>query len=317
MKTFHSLSEIYDNILLSEAEKQTLSNPTNDEVGKLPDELFGEKPKTASKNSGPAGVKHIEKPVAGPSHKITGGSTSTPTASKGGFEGSAPAKDPEAPEHEEMEEEEVVPENEEEKKESTKKKNPTKESFTMSAFENLFKKTLLGEADGELPTEDTETSEGSEGADQEDIEAEDIDSEETEDEEESDLLADLKDLQDKIGSIIDKLASGAEDNEAMEGEEDSSYTEDDFDGEFGSEEDEEGEVKTEGLHTPKALSVSKGKALSNKKGNKVGRLKAKGGKAHSGSVKNDPAPKAMADKKSQLQKGNHVNSKIKKGEFFQ
>jgi hypothetical protein len=54
----------------------------------------------------------------------------------------------------------------------------------------------------------------------------------------------------------------------------------------------------------------------NKK-NKVGRLTAKGGKANGGSVKNEPKPKALGDKKAALQKGKpEVKSTVKKGDFI-
>ena len=101
----------------------------------------------------------------------------------------------------------------------------------------------------------------------------------------------------------------------MGGEE---YSEDDFDQEFGEGEEEmEGEEPMgESLERPKPLNNSKGKALMSKK-NKVGRLSAKGGKAHGGHLKNEPNPKALGDKKKALQKGKpEVKSTVKKGDFI-
>lgn len=330
MKTLRSLSELYEHIIIKEAEKQPLSNPSNDEVGKLPDDLFSEKPKMATTDSGPNGVKNIDKPVAGPSHKITNGSTSKPTMPKsgsskgGGFKGSAPAKDVEPEEHEEMEGEDVVPKNEEESKEhkNKEKKTPTKESFTMSAFENLFKKTLLGEAgEGEPETENTEETEDIEdmSGDASDDSEEIMDEAPDAEPEQEDLLSDIQNLKKQLEDIISKLTAGAESSDD-EMSDDDSYTEDDFDNEFNpeGEEEDEDEVKTEALHTPKTLSPSKGKGLTSKSNQVGGKLKkGKGGKAHSGKFRNEPDLKPAPKNTNGLQKSGHVKSSLNKGgEFF-
>ena len=71
----------------------------------------------------------------------------------------------------------------------------------------------------------------------------------------------------------------------------------------------------ESMDGPKPLGDKK-KVLQNKK-NKVGKLSAKGGKAHTGNLKSQPSPSALGDKKKQLQsKSNQVRSSLKKGEFI-
>ena len=299
------LSDLYEQILLNEAEKHALQNPSQDEVGnvKAKADLFGSKPKPVE---GPdkANVKQ------GPSYKETTGSDSKPKAEKTSMPNSAAAKSPKPTEKKEMKGTNVNPksnseENEEdEEKEETKKSKVKEESFAMSSFETLFKNTLQEEM---MPEDDFASTE--ETGD-EDLNIED---EETETEDEGDLLSDLKDLQDKLTSILAKL----EDSAGEDTEESEDYSEEDFDAEFDEEdtEDTENPVK-ESVDKPKVLNTSKGKTLMSKK-NKVGKVNPKGGKAHTGKVTDSPQPKALGDRKGSLQKGRpEVKSSIKKGDFI-
>lgn len=316
MKTLKSLTELYDHIVLNEAsksetaitDKTNLSKPSEMEVGDLKtnQEFFGEKPKAVEGAEKAKGMKELK-------YKMDNGSTSKPTngsfdKSKGGFKGEAPAKDTEAEEPEETEEkEDVFPER--------IKKQKHEESYTMSAFENLLRKTLAEDLEEET-AEDTsmEDTADSEDLGTEEMDEEGVDEEGMEEDEEGDLLSDLKDLQDKVADIISKLEGAAEENEEGESEE-GEYTEDDFDSEFGEEGEEEAAPFKESVKA-KSLSPSTGKKLMSKGSNKVGRLKAHGGKAHGGSLKNEPKPKALGDKKGTLQKGIEAKSSVKKGEFF-
>ena len=297
----NQLSDIYEQILLNEAEKHNLQNPSSDEVGNLKpkQELFGSKPKA---------VEGAEKAKLqkGPAYQETTGTASAPKAEKSSMPNSAPAKETKAEEGEEMEDTEVDPTKDEEEKEE--KKEVKKESFTMSAFETLFKKTLTEEIDEVPAAPEME-------ADEElDLDMEDEATEEEMEEEEGDLVSDLRELQDKLTAILAKLEDVAEDESQEEGDE--AYTEEEFDDEFSDEEGEEESPMKESIDKPKPLNSSKGKALMSKK-NKVGRLSAKGGKAHGGSIKNEPKPKALGDKKAALQKGKpEVKSTVKKGEFI-
>lgn len=296
------LSDIYEQILLNEAEKSNLQNPSSDEVGNLKSkqDLFGSKPK-------PVEGAEKAKLQKGPAYQETTGSASAPKASSSSMPKSAPAKEPKVEEGEEMEDTEVDPTKEEKGKE--KKKTVTGESFTMSAFETLFKKTLNEEMEEEMaPAADMS------GDEDLDLDTEDHEGHEEEmEEEEGDLISDLRELQDKLSSILDKLEDVQSEEETEEGDED--YTDDDFEDEFGDEGDEETSMK-ESVDKPKPLNSSKGKALMSKK-NKIGRLSAKGGKAHGGSLKNEPTPKALGDKKGSLQKGKpEVKSTVKKGDFI-
>jgi hypothetical protein len=310
----NSLSDIYDQILLNEAEKHALQNPSQDEVGniKAKQDLFGTKPKVVE---GPDKGKVKQ----GPAYETTTGSASKPAATKSSMPNSAPAKDEEAEEAEEMEDTDVDPTNEEEEEEKTEKKTEKKkevkeESFTMSAFETLFKKTINEEVEDEMETSAPEMEAGAEELELEDTE-ENEESEESEEseEEEGDLIADLKDLQDKLSSILSKLEDSMEDESEDESEEE--YTEDEFDAEFGEEGEEEDTFK-ESMDKPKALNSSKGKMLTSKK-NKVGKINPKGGKANGGKLKSEPTPKALGDKKAKFQKGKpEVKSTVKKGDFI-
>jgi len=298
------LEDIYNQVLLNEAEKHALQNPSQDEVGNLKAkaDLFGTKPKVVE---GPDKAKIKQ----GPAYQETTGSASKPAATKSSMPNSAPAKETKAEEGEEMEDTEVDPTDKEE--EDEKEEKVKKESFTMSAFETLFKKTLNEEMEEEM-TPAPEMEAGDEELNLED--SEEMDLEEEDEEEEGDLLSDLKDLQDKLASILSKLEDTAEEGETEEESED--YTEEDFESEFGDEESEEEAPMKESMDKPKALNNSKGKALMGKK-NKVGRLHPKGGKANTGKVPAAAAPKALGDKKAHLQKGKpEVKSLFNKIAFF-
>lgn len=299
------LADLYQQVLLNEAEKHNLQNPSSDEVGNLKPkaELFGSKPK-------PVEGAEKAKLQKGPAYKETTGSSSAPKASSSSFKGSAPAKETKVEEGEEMEDTEVDPTEEEDEETEEKKevkKEIKQENFTMSAFETLFKKTLTEEIDEVTAPE----MESDEELNLDTEEGEEEMEEELEDEEEADLVSDLRELQDKLAAILSKLEDVAEEESEEESED---YTEEEFDEEFG--EEEEGAAMKESMDKPKALNSSKGKALMGKK-NKVGRLSAKGGKANSGSLKHEPKPKALGDKKGALQKGKpEVRSSVKKGDFI-
>ena len=311
----NSLSDLYEKILLSEAQKNDLTSPSNMTVGDLKsnEEVFREKPEVTK---GPEKAKLDQ----GPNYKISTSSETAPThgsAPKAKFKGTAPAKEEKYDEEvEEMEDEKVVPKSEfdeEEDKEESPKKEIKKESYTMSAFETLFKKTLLEQDEQpalEAPETETELSADEDlEADEVETEEEPMEEEESEESEEDseDLIADLKDLQARLGSILDKLETYSAEEEEGE-EEEGSYSEDEFDEEFG---EEEAPVK-ESLDKPKLLSPAKGKALMSKK-NKVGKLAPKGGKASAGKFKTQASFKAAP----KLQKSHaEVKSTVKKGDFI-
>jgi hypothetical protein len=318
-----SISDLYEQVLLNEAEKNSLQNPSNDEVGELPSEnMFGTVPNTL-KGEGPEKAK-LQK---GPSYnKVDSG---TPVASKqpkqtaSKMPNSKPAQSATPDEGVEMEDEEVTLDDEEKDYGTVdKKQKPQKESFTMSAFEELFKKTLREELEEE--NVELETSDELDDVDmsEEDIdmseEGEDEEGEEEIQEEEEDLISDLRGLQDKLNSILNKLE--ALESEEAEGEEDEGeeYSEDDFDDEFGDEEEEEEEapVKESLQARMKPVNKSKIKTLQNKK-NKVGKITPKGGKAKPTKMKITANPTALGDKKKDLQKHNNkVKSSVDKGDFF-
>lgn len=308
MKT--SLSDIYEQILLNEAEKSSLQNPSQDEIGNLKtkQELFGSKPKAVE---GPDKAKVKQ----GPKYEETTGTASKPDTSNSSMPNSAPAKETKPESGKEMKDTDVDPTDEETDKPKNKmKQNVKEEGYTMSAFETLFKKTLNEEVEDEATepeTEEANLEEASEDMGEEDMEA----GEEDLEEQESDLISDLRELQDKLSSILSKLEDVQAEEESLEGEEES-YSEEDFDDEFGEEEMGDEEPMKESVDKPKALNNSKGKALMSKK-NKIGKVNPKGGKANSGKVKSEPAPKALGDKKTSLQKGkSEVKSTVKKGDFI-
>jgi hypothetical protein len=304
------LCDIYEQMLLTEAEKHALQNPSSDEVGsiKTKQDLFGTKPKPVE---GPEKAKV----ASGPSYKETSGTTSSPKSSGAKMPNSAPAKEAKKEDEEEVKGTKVTPKmkSDEETEDKKEKKEKThKESLTMSAFETLFKKTITEEFDSQPMTEETDELELNDESGEE-SEAEEETEEEMDDE--GDLVSDLRDLQDRLSSILSKLEDATEDTEDSSEEE---YTEDDFEAEFGeeSENDEDVSMK-ESLDKPKPLNSAKGKGLMNKK-NKVGRLSPKKGKANTGTLKCDPKPKALGDKKAVLQKNKaEVKSSIKKGDFIQ
>jgi hypothetical protein len=106
------LSDIYEQILISEAEKHNLQNPSADEVGKLPKEnIFDSKPK-------PVEGAEKAKLQKGPQYQQTTGTSSTPKASgsSSGPKG-APAKSAEGEKGKEMKDTDVDP-TDDEKEES-------------------------------------------------------------------------------------------------------------------------------------------------------------------------------------------------------
>jgi hypothetical protein len=308
----NQLSDIYDQILLNEAEKHNLQNPSADEIGslKVKQDLFGTKPKPVE---GPEKAK-LQK---GPSYQETTGTTSAPKKASGSsMPKSEPAKATQGPKGKEMEDTDVDPTDheEEESSEEPKKKDKTqKESFTMSAFETLFKKTLNEEMGEEAPVAPEPVADTATPDIDVDIDADIEDTEEETEEDEGDLISDLRELQDKLSSILDKLED-LESEEEMEGGDE--YSEEEFDDEFGGEEveGEESPMK-ESIDKMKPLNSSKGKSLMSKK-NKVGKLSAKGGKAKGAALKVQPSPTALGDKKKSLQSGNKVRSSIQKGDFI-
>lgn len=303
------LSNLYQQIILSESEKNSLQNPGSDEVGnfKTKQDLFGAKPKPVE---GPEKAK-LDK---GPSYKETTGTTSAPKKSNSSMPKSSPGKEPSVSKGKEMEDTDVDPtdhEDESDEEQPTKKKKVTEENYSMSAFENLFRKKIIEEEmEEDLVGSGPDEALGldDEGADTEGMEDE-------LEEEEGDLLSDLRSLSDKLAEIIGKLEGIESEEEGLEGgegEEGEEYSDEDFDNEFG--EDDEEPVK-ESMEKPKPLGDKK-KVLQHKK-NKVGKLSAKGGKAHAGSLKHEPKPKALGDKKGSLQKGKpEVRSSLKKGDFI-
>ena len=320
-----SISDLYEQILLNEAEKSSLQNPSNDEVGDLPSEnIFGTVPAT-NKGEGPEKAK-LQK---GPSYnKVDTGSSVTAKQTNTKLPNSKPGKSVAPKKGIEMEDEDVTPsdyeddhEDQEDHEEINHKQKPQKESFTMSAFEELFKKTLQEELE-----EDPVDLESSEDMDEEESSSEDEDmSEEDEEgeeegeegeEEEADLLSDLRALQDKLNSILSKLENLESSEEEDEGDE---YTENEFDGEFGEDEDEEEDETPmkESLRAGlKPVNKSKIKTLQSKK-NKVGKVSPKGGKAKPTKMKITANPSALGDKKKDLQKHNNkVKSSVDKGDFF-
>ena len=313
------LSEIYAQMLLTEAEKHALQNPSHDEVGslKVKQELFGETPKAVE---GPDKAKVQQ----GPKYEETIGSTSKPTAGKASSQpNSTPAKSPKTEKGKEMKDTDVNPkkENHEEDEEDEKKekKKPMKnEAISLSSFEALFKKTIVEELNEEpttsFETENAEEENISSGEESVDPMESEEDSDDTEEEgEEGDLISDLKELQTKLSDILSKLEDVSEESEDGDEEE---YSDEDFDEEFGDEEEEEGNPFKESIDKPKALDSSKGKKLMAKK-NKVGKLNPKRSKAHTGTLNCEPKPKTLGDRKAALQKGkSEVKSSIKKGDFI-
>lgn len=291
----NKLSDLYTQILLSEAEKSALQTPSNDTVGSVKNgqELFGEKPKVTDtgKVKGEA-PKKLD-------HKTTEDEDVNPKTSEKNVAGAAaPTKSAEEAEG------------------GKSKPKGLGEEVTMGAFETLFRKTLVIE---EEETETLDFEAGSEAPSEEgsvEHEASETEEEEVaEDDEEEDLLTDLRKLQTHVTDIITKLEKAVED-ESGETTEDAGYSEEDFNEEFGEEapegEESEEEVKTESL---KVLGDKK-KALQSKNNKVGGKVTPKGGKANTGKFHVKPEIKVLGDKKKALQKGGAVKSSIKKGDSF-
>ncbi len=288
------LSSIYEQILISEAEKSTLQAPSSDKVGSVKggQELFGEKPDVTDtgkvKGETP---KKLE-------HETTEEADVTPAAKESNKPGlKAPAKSAEEAEG------------------AKSKPKGLGEEVTMGAFETLFRKTLVTEEESESG-ETLEFATGSETPSEEEgsLESEESTEEETVEEEEGDLLSDLQDLQVRIADIITKLEQAVEE-ESEETTEDQGYTEEDFNEEFGEETPEgesEEEVKTESL---KVLGDKK-KALQSKNNKVGGKVTPKGGKANTGKFVTKAEIKVLGDKKKALQSGSAVKSSLKKGDSF-
>jgi hypothetical protein len=293
----NKLSDLYAQILLSEAEKSALQTPSNDTVGSVKggQELFGSKPDTKKVSTG----------------KVKG-------------------ETPKALEHETTEEEDVNPKTSEknvagavaptksaEEAEGVKSKpKGLGEEVTMGAFETLFRKTLVIEDEETLEFEAGSEAPSEEGSlEHEASETEEEEVAEDDDEDEEDLLTDLRKLQTHVTDIITKLEKAVED-ESGETTEDAGYSEEDFNEEFGEEapegEESEEEVKTESL---KVLGDKK-KALQSKNNKVGGKVNPKGGKANTGKFHVKPEIKVLGDKKKSLQKGNAVKSSLKKGDSF-
>lgn len=328
------LSELYEKLLVAEAAKSDLTNVKNDVVGNLKkeDELFGETPDLVD-------VPKKAKIKEGPSYKISTSSETAPQATNSThiFKGTKPAESEEGEEASEVKGTRVTPKPEKTKESETEENekshedsdlssenNPKKdkynykqESFTMNAFENLFKKTLM-----EQELEDTTPAVAETEVPSDDLSAEDsVESPESSDadesvEDEGDLISDLKELQDKLSAILSKLEGATEENDMSEEEEEAEgeeeYSDEDFESEFGSEEVEgEEEVKKESIDKPKLLGDKKKKLLG--KDNKVGNIRPKGGKAHPGNFKNDPKPKALS---TTVKGKSEVKSSVSKGDFI-
>jgi len=172
---------------------------------------------------------------------------------------------------------------------------PTK-SFEGS-FERLFKATIneeMGETpememEVEIPTSDEDMVDELEGSK----------------DEVSDLVSDLKAVMDHLQGILDKV-SGESESEGSEEE-----------AEFGDESSETEEEAVGEAVELKAVPDSAGKKLMSK-GNKVGSLKARGGKVSSGELEIVPdlKPAKSFDKSLQSTKNHEVKSSIQKGDFF-
>ena len=125
------LSSLYDQILLSEAEKSALQG-TNNKVGTVPSEnLFGEKPKVTDtgkvKGEAPKNLDHKTTSPEDPE-----GDEAKNIASKGAVKSTVPAKSSEEAEG------------------AKPKPKGLGEEFTMGAFETLFRKTLVTEEEVEM-----------------------------------------------------------------------------------------------------------------------------------------------------------------------
>jgi len=173
---------------------------------------------------------------------------------------------------------------------------PTK-SFEGS-FERLFKATINEEM-GETPEIDMEVEIPTSNEDM-------VDELKGETDEVSDLVSDLKAVMDHLQGILDKVSGESEGSEDSEEE-----------AEFGNESSETEEEAVGEAVELKALPDSAGKGLMSNS-NKVGSIKAKGGKAQGGDIDSDPKlkPAKSFDKSLQSTKSHAAKSSIQKGDFF-
>jgi len=292
----NQIASLYEQILLNEAEKSALQNPSNNEVGKVKNgqDVFGSKPELTDtgKNKGET-PKTLDRKVTNPEDPE--GDEAEGVVKKSNVSGqAAPSTSGEVTAG------------------KSSKPKGLGEEFTMGAFEALFRKTLVNENEEEAKEdEDLDLSVGTEApSEDESSEKEEVAAEE----EEEDLLTDLRKLQTHVTDIITKLEQAVEDEEGVNAEE-GGYNDEDFNQEFGEEGSEEEAIKGESL---KVLPNSKGKTLQGKNNN-VGSVKPKGGKTSAETKNHDTGTgfKVLGDKKKPLVgKNNKVNSSIKKGDSF-
>jgi hypothetical protein len=187
-----------------------------------------------------------------------------------------------------------------------------KKSFEGS-FEKLFKATINEQFGEEMPEEeneiefetDVEVPTSEEGM---------VDELEGEKDEVSDLVSDLKSVMSHLQNILDKISEesvSADQPEELETE----FGDEEAEEELESEENEE--EKPMGEATELKPLGDKSKVLQNKN-NKVGSIKAHGGKAHGGDVDSDPElkPAKSFNKALQSPKGKAEVGNVKKGDFF-
>jgi hypothetical protein len=291
------LSSIYEQILLNEAEKSSLQNPGSDKAGTVKggQDLFGSKPELKdtgkAKGEAPKKLEHEETDPENPE-----GKEASDVVKKSDVKGqAAPSTSGEVTAS------------------KTSKPKGLGEEVTMGAFETLFRKTLVVEEDETESMDDAgdelDMNAGTEVPSEEETETP---SEETVEEEEGDLLTDLQDLQTRIADIITKLEQAVEDESNDAG--DKSYSDEDFNQEFGEDESPEGEETV----TEESLKVlgDKKKVLQNKNNKVGGKVVPKGGKANTGKYPKPSELKPLGDKKKALQNGTTVKSSLKKGESF-
>lgn len=302
-----SILNAYEAVLTESAGKSPLEQPGKLTVGNLApnQEFFGKKPEKASD----CGPEEADLPKS----KAGKGAVSQNLDNKPAKAMKAGANMPCT----------QAPKKEDDGEESEKKQK--NEGFMITnAFETLYKKTLAEELD--LEETDEESGDDFVADEFEDEEALDTDLEAGEDEtddESSDLVQDLNALRDQIDAILAKIEGDlgeGEDDLTGEDFEDEDFSDEDFSQEFGDDEenleDEESPVKESA--NPKQLAASKGKKLMSKS-NKVGNIKPKGKKAHTGKAKHEVKPKALGNKGKSLQnpKGKpEVKSTVKKGDFI-
>jgi hypothetical protein len=193
-----------------------------------------------------------------------------------------------------------------------KAKDMTKESTNRyeGAFEKLFKATINEEEtmSGESPEMDFGVEVPTETEDMVD---------ELEDEG-SDLVSDLRDVMDKLQTILGRLSE--EENGEEENEEGSEEEVKESENEEGSEEEEPYEESVSMEDKGHALHGMKAGTQMMSKGNMkvASKLKTSTGSAYKGELKDSPEPKELGDKKGSLmgKKGMQANSTVKTGDFF-